>query len=98
MRGSPGDATEGVFLKPLFLTGHAQDAVDERQVALEWIERTAREPEWSVPDPGRPGVVRRFRVIPEHGDRVLRVACYETALEIRIVTVFFDRNAKRPAT
>jgi hypothetical protein len=47
-----------------------------------------------VPDALRPGVERRFRAIPEHGNRVLRVVCYETALEIRI-DVFFDRDARR---
>ena len=41
-------------------------------------------------------VERRFCAIPEYGNRVLRVACYETALEIRILTVFFDRDARRP--
>jgi hypothetical protein len=48
------------------------------------------------PDPRRPGVERRFRAIPEYGNRVLRVACYETVVEIRILTVFFDRDARRP--
>jgi hypothetical protein len=83
-------------MKPLFLTQHARDAVDERELQLEWIERTVRAPEWIIPDPYRPGVERMFRAIPEHGNRTLRVACYETGTEIRILTVFFDRNARRP--
>lgn len=62
---------------------------------MEWVERTVREPEWTRPDPRRVGVERRFRSIPEFGNRVLRVVCYETALEIRILTVFFDRTARR---
>jgi hypothetical protein len=83
-------------MKPLFYTQHAQDAVDERQIDPAWIERTVRSPEWKAPDPRRVGVERRFSTIPEYGDRVLRVACYETVLEIRILTVFFDRDARRP--
>jgi hypothetical protein len=83
--------------KPLVLTRHARDAVEEREIDPTWIERTAREPEWAQPDPRRPGVQRRFRAIPEYGHRVLRAACYETETEIRILTVFFDRRAKRPS-
>jgi hypothetical protein len=39
----------------------------------------------------------RYRAIPEHGGRVLRVACIETASDIRILTVFFDRDARKPS-
>ena len=83
-------------MKKLFLTQHAQDAVDEREIDPAWIERAVRAPDWTIPDPRRNGVDRRFRAIPEYGNRVLRVACYETALDIRILTVFFDRDARRP--
>ena len=84
-------------IKPLRFTSHAQDAILERELEQSWIERTVREPEWSRPDPRRPGVERRFCVIPEFGGRVLRVACIETADEIRVLTVFFDRNARKPS-
>jgi hypothetical protein len=83
--------------KPLSLTAHAEDAILERNLDRSWIERTVWEPEWYHPDPYRPGVERRFRVIPEFGGRVLRVACLETADEIRILTVFFDRDAREPS-
>ena len=83
--------------KPLFLTAHAQDAILERNLDRNWVEKTVSEPEWHYPDPYRPGVERRFRVIPEFGGRVLRVACLETADEIRILTVFFDRDAREPS-
>jgi hypothetical protein len=75
---------------------HAEDAVFERELARSWIKATVREPEWSHPDPRRPGVERQFCVIPEFGGRVLRVACLETADEIRILTVFIDRDARVP--
>jgi hypothetical protein len=83
-------------VKTLRLTAHAEVAATERAIDHDWIERTAREPEWAAPDPIDPAVARRFRAIPEHGGRVLRVACVETATEIRVLTVFFDRAAKRP--
>lgn len=81
--------------KPLTLTNHALDALAERELPMEWVERAVRMPDWIEPDPYRAGVKRRFRGIPEYGDRVLRAACFETPTEIRILTVFFDRNAKR---
>jgi hypothetical protein len=67
----------------------------ERELDLSWIERTVRDPQWSLPDPQRPSVERKFRAIPEFGGRVLRVACVESADEIWIVTVFFDRDARK---
>jgi hypothetical protein len=48
-------------MKPLFFTQHAQDAIDERELELDWIERAVRDPDWSIADPRRPGVERRFR-------------------------------------
>ena len=83
--------------KPLRFTRHAQDTIVERELDRSRIDRTVRQPEWSRPDPRRPGVERRFRAIPEFGGRVLRVACLETVDEIRILTVFFDRDARKPS-
>ena len=80
--------------KPLRFTRHAEDVILERKLDRSWIERTVRQPDWSHPDPFRPGVERRFRQIPEFGGHILRVACFETATEIRIITVFFDRDAR----
>jgi hypothetical protein len=82
--------------KPLWFTKHAEDAIAERKLETDWIESTVRKPEWSHPDPYRPGVERRFRAIPEFGGRIMRIACIETTAEIRILTVFFDRDARRP--
>jgi len=81
--------------KPILFTRHARDALAERELDPRWVEKTVREPEWRRPDPLRPGVERRFRAIPEFGGRILRVACFETTDEIRILTVFFDRDARR---
>ncbi len=82
--------------KKLFvLTGHAASAVDERKLAITWIEQAALSPNWIEPDTRWPRVERRVRAIPEHGNRILRVVCVETDEEIRIITAFFDRKAKR---
>lgn len=67
----------------------------ERHIDPEWIERTVRAPDWTEPEPGDPEVERRFRAIPEYGDRVLRVAVAETSTAIRIISVHFDRRARR---
>lgn len=82
-------------MKPLLFTHHAPDRMRERSIAAEWLERTVRDPEWVEPDRRHPGVERRFRAIPEYGDRVLRVACAETETHIRVISVHFDRRARR---
>jgi len=81
-------------MKPLLFTHHAPDRMRERSIAAEWLERTVREPEWVEPNRGDPAVERRFRSIPEFGDRVLRVACVETDTHIRVISVHFDRRAR----
>ena len=83
--------------KPLRFTRHAQDVILQRELDQTWIERAVRKPDWSRPDPKRPDVERRFRAIPEFGGRVLRVACTETADEVRVLNVFFDRDARKPS-
>ncbi|MCO5156513.1 MAG: DUF4258 domain-containing protein [Aquamicrobium sp.] len=80
--------------KPLVYTKHAGDAVRERELKREWIEATVHFPEWEEADPRQP-IQRRYRTITAHGDRILRVVCLETDAEIRILTAFFDRGARR---
>jgi uncharacterized DUF497 family protein len=79
----------------LLFTHHAPDRMRERSIAAEWLERTVHEPEWTEPDSRHPGVERRFRAIPEYGGRVLRAACVETETHIRVISVHFDRRARR---
>ena len=81
-------------MKPILWTQHALDGLKTRPFPRDLIELTAREPEWTEPDPD-PQVERRFRTFPELGGRVLRVPCVETDAHIRIVTVLLDRNARR---
>ena len=73
------------------LTKHAQKALNEREIPMEWLERTLAAPELVLPDPDDATVERRFRRIPEFGGRVLRVAVNTTVEPKRVVSVFFDR-------
>ena len=66
----------------------------EREISIEWIERTLEAPELIVPDPSDPTIERCFRRIPEFGGRVLRVAVNRTVERQRVVSVFFDRKMK----
>ncbi|UGV28322.1 DUF4258 domain-containing protein [Rhodopseudomonas boonkerdii] len=81
--------------KPLVLTHHARARVAERKIPVAWVEQTVRHPGWTEPEPFAPSIERRFRAIPEFGGRILRVACVETDSHIRIITVTFDRDARR---
>ena len=76
------------------LTKHAQEVLHEREIPVEWMERTLSAPELVLPDPDDATVERRFRRIPEFGGRVLRVAVNMAVEPIRIVSVFFDRKMK----
>ncbi len=52
------------------LTKHAQKALEERGIQIEWMERTLSAPECVLPDPADPTVERYFLRIPEFGERV----------------------------
>ena len=76
------------------LTSHAKQVLAGREISVEWLERTLKAPELTLPDPDDAEVERRYRRIPEYGGRVLCVAVNTTVEPIRIVSVFFDRTMK----
>ena len=83
-------------MKPVRLTRHALiDRIQFYALEIAWVERIARDPEWTAPDP-QPGVERRFGRVAELGGRVLRVACVEEEDHIRVQSVHPDRNARPP--
>lgn len=82
--------------KFLLFTVHAETALAERRLHRSVVELAARYPDWTRPDPNDPLLEHRFRQIPDYGDRVIRVVCLEDAHEIRIVTAFLDRRARKP--
>ena len=52
--------------------------------------------EWAETDPDHSGRFRAFGRVPDFGNRMLRIVYDEGALDLRIVTAFFDRNRKGP--
>ena len=78
----------------LEFTRHAVRVMAERTVPVAWVERTVAAPALRSPDPNDPEVERFFRRIPEHGDRVLRVAVNTRVAPWRVVSVFFDRTMR----
>ena len=81
--------------KPVILTAHARLRLRERAIDPKWIDETVHTPEWTEADPRDATLERRFRTIPSFGNRILRVACVETDSRIRIISIMFDRNARR---
>lgn len=82
--------------KRLLFTDHARIVIEERELKSAWVESAATSPDWEQVDPTRPGVVRRFLAVPERDGRILRVALVETPEEIRILSAFLDRRARKP--
>ena len=82
--------------KPIRYTLHAETVLIERDLAKEWVERTVYQPEWRTSEPRDSSAERRFRTLPERHGRILRVICVESTTEIRIISVFLDRRARRP--
>ena len=76
------------------LTHHARKVLTERAIMVEWLERALSAPELILPDLEDPTVERYYRVIPEFGFRVLRVAVNTSVDPHKVVSVFFDRNQK----
>jgi hypothetical protein len=76
------------------LTQHARDALTERAIPVEWVERVMISPARTEPDKADPGTVHHLGEIPEHGNRVLRVVINQPTSPVRIVTAYFDRAMK----
>jgi hypothetical protein len=79
----------------LILTRHARDNIVRDAIDLVWIETTVRQPTALMLDPHDPTLIRAWRGIPERGGRVLRVVFRPAGADIVVVTVFFDRGARR---
>ena len=55
------------------LGAHASTTIRERRIQLDWIEATLSAPMQTEVDTDDPQLTHVLRVIPEFGDRVLRV-------------------------
>jgi len=76
------------------LSKHAQEALDQRNLAFGWVERALAAPDFSHPDPNDPALTRSFKAIEEAGGRIFRVVHRPDGNDIVVVTVHFDRNAR----
>lgn len=73
---------------------HANDALLDRKIEPEWVERTVATPASRENDPNDPALERFFGPVPEREDRVLRVVVNTQAESWRVVTVFFDHKRR----
>jgi hypothetical protein len=80
---------------PVFqLTSHAAAAALKRKIDMAWIERALVEPDWTEPDPAKPGLMHALVRITERNHRVLRVVYNPSVHPVRVITVYFDRRPK----
>jgi hypothetical protein len=77
------------------LTKHAQEAMDVRDLAFNWIAEAVSAPDFVEPDPRHPERTRSYKAIAEFGGRVLRVVHRPDGDDIVVITVHFDRGARR---
>jgi Domain of unknown function (DUF4258) len=77
------------------LTRHAQEALSRRNIATHWVEATVSAPDRSERDPRHPDRIRSYKAIAGHGGRALRVVHRPEGDDILIITVHFDRRARR---
>ena len=78
----------------LKLSKHTADEMNGRGILLSHIEAALTSPDRVVPDPTDPALRRSYKVIPEFGNRVLRVVHRPDGDDIFVVTAHWDRGAK----
>jgi hypothetical protein len=79
----------------LRLTKYAEESVEKRNIALDWINRAIAAPDYSEADPNDPTLTRSFKAIDEAARRILRVVHRPQGDDILVVTAHFDRSARR---
>jgi len=80
------------------LTSHAEAQLLERELKLAWIEETLVNPIATEPDSNDQELTSAFGKISDCEDgveRVFKVVYNKTTTPWKIVTCYFDRNAKR---
>ena len=75
-------------------TKHAQEAIDKRGIAVEWIEQAVQAPDWVRPDPRHPERTRSYKVVAQRAGRILRVVHRPEGADIVVITVHFDRRSQ----
>ena len=79
----------------LRLTRHASEAMQLRQIPLDWVLATIETPDWVSADPRHPERIRSFKRIAAQGRRVLRVVHRPDGADTVVITAPFDRSARR---
>lgn len=77
------------------LSRHTESEMAGRGILPAYIDAALASPDWTAPDPTRPGVTRSFKAIPAFGGRVLRVAHRPQGDDVFVITATWDRGAKR---
>lgn len=80
----------------LRFTVHAKAMLAERAIKREWVETVLAAPEWTEADPHQAGGRRAYGRIAEAAGRVLRVVYIEHGSGRRVLTTYFDRDARQP--
>ncbi|MBU1626149.1 DUF4258 domain-containing protein [bacterium] len=75
------------------LTTHAREMLKQRNILEEWVLRTVFNPDWE--NIGQDDNTHYFKEIIEFENRVLHVIMNPNVRPKKVVTVFFDRKARR---
>jgi hypothetical protein len=76
------------------LSKHTADEMQGRGILLSYIEAALTSPDRLTQDATDPALRRSYKVIPEFGNRVLRVVHRSDGNDIFVVTAHWDRGAK----
>ena len=76
------------------LSKYTTDEMEGRGILLSYIEAALTSPDRVVQDMTDPALSRSYKVIPEFGNRVLRVVHRRDGDNIFVVTAHWDRGAK----
>lgn len=65
----------------------------ERNISEEWVWQTIDNSDWKKV--GEDNNIHYFKSIPEHEGRILHVVVNPNVAPQKVITVFFDRKARR---
>lgn len=75
------------------LSKHASEMLKERNISENWVWQALDNPDWETD--GTDDNKHYFKFITDNDDKVLHVIVNHHVLPKKIVTVFFDRKARR---
>jgi hypothetical protein len=77
----------------IILTNHTLDMLKERNIPEDWVWKTLENPDWQ--NIGKDNNIHYFKSIAEHKERIIHVVVNPHCTPQKVVTVFFDRRARR---